>query len=59
MQYNPYYIVPHTYYSLPVIASGGPNKSFGLIVPSMGSDGSGDDSDNIYSYRLRLGARGD
>jgi hypothetical protein len=25
----------------------------------MKSDGSGDDNDNIYSYRLRLGARGD
>jgi hypothetical protein len=25
----------------------------------MKSDGSGDDQDNIYSYRLRLGARGD
>jgi prepilin-type N-terminal cleavage/methylation domain-containing protein len=63
--YDPYYVVPHTYYSVPVIASSGPNKSFGLLPPQpglpnpMASDKSGDDNDNIYSYRLRLGARGD
>jgi hypothetical protein len=49
---------------MPVIASAGPNKSFGLVqrggaIPNpMQSDGSGDDNDNIYSYRLRLGAAG-
>jgi hypothetical protein len=62
--YNPYYIVPHSYYSMPVIASAGPNKSFGLLQTGAGGpnpmapDGTGDDADNIYSYRLRLGAAG-
>jgi type II secretory pathway pseudopilin PulG len=67
--YNPYYIVPHSYYSMPVLASAGPNKNFGLLqVPAgtpdpmapiaLGYPGYGDDADNIYSYRLRLGAPG-
>jgi hypothetical protein len=62
------------YYMIPVVASAGPNKSWGLypaydttaISPypkplwpnGMISDGSGDDNDNIYSYRLKLGAPG-
>ena len=64
---------PKEYYMVPVIASAGPNKSYGLLpaVNTFGSpypspfwpnpmlpDGSGDDNDNIYSYRLRLGAQG-
>jgi prepilin-type N-terminal cleavage/methylation domain-containing protein len=79
---------PKEYYMIPVIASAGPNKNFGLY-PAFDTSGqspypkplwpnpmlpippidttnygpgygmSGDDSDNIYSYRLRLGARGD
>jgi prepilin-type N-terminal cleavage/methylation domain-containing protein len=69
------YLVPaYEYYTIPVVASAGPNKSFGigpttLYNPTSGvlfsnpnvmkSDGSTDDNDNIYSYRLRLGARGD
>jgi hypothetical protein len=64
-QYNPYYVVPHSYYTIPVIASAGPNKNFGLQPPQsagapnpMLPDGTGDDNDNIYSYRLRLGAAG-
>jgi hypothetical protein len=61
----PYWIVPYEYYTFPVIASAGPNKSFGLVQTPAGApnamspDNSGDDNDNIYSYRLRLGARGD
>jgi prepilin-type N-terminal cleavage/methylation domain-containing protein len=64
VQYNPYYVIPYSYYSLPVIASAGPNKAFGLSQPGgaipnpMVSEGTGDDSDNIYSYRVRLGAAG-
>jgi hypothetical protein len=43
----------------PVVASAGKNKSFGLVFPpslvpnTMVSDNTGDDNDNIYSYRLR------
>jgi prepilin-type N-terminal cleavage/methylation domain-containing protein len=66
----PYWIVPIEYYTFPVVGSGGPNKSFGLTqtpagAPNSmasiqpGNPGAGDDTDNIYSYRLRLGARGD
>jgi hypothetical protein len=81
--------IPQEYYMVPVVASAGPNKSFGLypvtptnisnspypsplwpnpMLPILPTDTnnygpgfgvSGDDSDNIYSYRLRLGARGD
>jgi hypothetical protein len=65
-KWDPYYVVPHAYYSMPVIGSAGPNKSFGLLPASAGTpdpmapDGVTDDAnDNIYSYRLRLGARGD
>lgn len=60
----PYWLVPYEYYMYPVVASAGPNKSFGLMQTAagfpnaMGSDNSGDDNDNIYSYRLRLGAPG-
>jgi hypothetical protein len=54
---------------VPVVASAGPNKSFGLQLFSAGApnamapikpgnQGYGDDADNIYSYRLRLGAQG-
>jgi len=70
----PYYVWAYEYYMAPVVASAGPNKNFGLSFPSlsvntttgtcfsvpnpMDIDGSGDDADNIYSYRLRLGAAG-
>jgi len=69
----PYFVWANEYYTVPVIASAGPNKTFGIlgIQPFAGSpwpsalfhnpmipDATGDDSDNVYSYRLRLGARG-
>lgn len=65
----PYYVWGYEYYTVPVIASAGPNKSFGLqsfpagapnaMAPiNPANPGAGDDSDNIYSYRLRLGAPG-
>jgi prepilin-type N-terminal cleavage/methylation domain-containing protein len=61
---------PTEYYLVPVVASAGKNKSFGLFaayqspavqpgIPApywpnpMLADGTGDDNDNIYSYRLR------
>jgi len=80
-----YYVGAYEYYMIPVVASAGPNKRFGLYTTlsmnppppnqweygaelnagafaapdPMKPDGSTDDSDNIYSFRLRLGARGD
>jgi hypothetical protein len=61
--------IPREYYMIPVVASAGKNKSFGLypafdasgVSPFAGPywpngmipDGTGDDNDNIYSYRLR------
>jgi prepilin-type N-terminal cleavage/methylation domain-containing protein len=74
----PYFVIGYEYYMVPVIASSGPNKAFGLVPPpdlalapwtpaqlsqlaawnGMKPDGLGDDADNIYSYRLRLGAAG-
>jgi prepilin-type N-terminal cleavage/methylation domain-containing protein len=74
----PYFVIGYEYYMVPVIASSGPNKAFGLFTPpdlaalpwgaiqqtqlaawnGMKPDGLGDDADNIYSYRLRLGAAG-
>ncbi len=59
-----YFVWGYEYYTVPVIASAGPNKGFGLTkfpagAPNaMTADPTGDDSDNIYSYRLRLGAPG-
>jgi hypothetical protein len=56
---NPYNVVAYGYYMEPVVASGGKNKSFGIFFPpsllpnTMTPDGTGDDNDNIYSYRLR------
>jgi len=70
----PYFVWAYEYYTIPVVASAGPNKNFGIAFPGLNnpapgvffsfpnpmvSDNSGDDNDNIYSYRLRLGARGD
>jgi prepilin-type N-terminal cleavage/methylation domain-containing protein len=84
----PYYVWAYEYYTIPVVASAGPNKNFGIYFPSLtpnpatgtcfsvpnpmvsisptdtnnygsGIGAYGDDNDNIYSYRLRLGARGD
>jgi prepilin-type N-terminal cleavage/methylation domain-containing protein len=76
---TPYFVIGYEYYMVPVVASSGSNKAFGIVPPpdlasapwnanqivqlaawyGMQPDGTGDDSDNIYSYRLRLGARGD
>jgi hypothetical protein len=82
--YLPWPPYPHEYYMIPVVASAGPNKVFGLYNtapypalnpltspypsqalwpnPMLGIQapdvGVGDDNDNIYSYRLRLGAPG-
>jgi prepilin-type N-terminal cleavage/methylation domain-containing protein len=43
---------PYEYYMVPVVASGGPDKKFGLTQPTMVQDGK-DSNDNIYSYNLR------
>lgn len=57
---------PKAFYSTPVVASAGRDGKMGMtpvgspLQPDlMMPDGSGSDSDNIYSNRLRLGARGD
>jgi prepilin-type N-terminal cleavage/methylation domain-containing protein len=74
---RPYYVWAYEYYMVPVIASAGPNKNFGLTPFPAGTANPmqailatdtnnygapigafGDDSDNLYSYRLRLGAQG-
>jgi hypothetical protein len=62
---------PWSFYTVPVIASAGPNGAvpnvpyggfnldayMGVFDPTAANVHVGDD--NIYSYRLRLGARGD
>jgi hypothetical protein len=61
--------IPQEYYMIPVVASAGKNKSFGLLAAydaskvspfpapywpnGMIPDNTSDDNDNIYSYRLR------
>lgn len=50
---------PRAYYSTPVVASAGKDGNLGINGPFMAPDGTGRDNDNIYSHRLRLGARGD
>jgi prepilin-type N-terminal cleavage/methylation domain-containing protein len=56
---------PASYYMTPVIVSAGKNNILGLArVPStnpdpMAPDGTDDSFDNIYSFRLRVGQRGD
>jgi hypothetical protein len=55
----PYYVWGYEYYMVPVVASAGKNKSFGFDPSSLATlygmkpDPTGDDQDNIYSYRLR------
>jgi prepilin-type N-terminal cleavage/methylation domain-containing protein len=68
-----YYVWGYEYYMVPVVASAGPNKSYGISFPSLNNpapgvlfsfpnpmkpDPTGDDADNIYSFRLKLGASG-
>jgi hypothetical protein len=57
---------PHSFYMVPVIASRGRDGVLGIAQPAtaitpdpMSPNGSLNDNDNIYSYRLRQGARGD
>lgn len=45
-------------YIVPTVVSAGPNKSFGLNT-DMSISNSNDADDNIMSFRLKLGARGD
>ena len=42
----------YAYFMVPVLASAGPNKHLGLYVTDMTADGTGSDTDNLYSYRL-------
>ena len=43
----------------PVIGSAGPDGLWGVGWGDMLSDGTGNDYDNLYSYRLSLGGKGD
>jgi hypothetical protein len=49
---------PRAYYTVPVVASAGKNKRLGLHPFLMTPEGT-DAEDNLYSFRLRLGGRGD
>jgi prepilin-type N-terminal cleavage/methylation domain-containing protein len=55
--------VPTSYFSLPTVVSAGRNGRLGLVPPAvsqtMASDPTADANDNVYGFRLRLGARGD
>jgi prepilin-type N-terminal cleavage/methylation domain-containing protein len=56
---------PYAYYMVPVIASGGPDRVLGIQPVSVDQPDQmqtaiqNNESDNLYSYRLRLGGRGD
>jgi prepilin-type N-terminal cleavage/methylation domain-containing protein len=51
--------VPSGNYMTPVVMSYGRNGRPGVLWPNMAYDGTPDSDDNIFSYRLRLGGRGD
>jgi prepilin-type N-terminal cleavage/methylation domain-containing protein len=46
------------YYVIPALASGGRDMTLGLDLTTMAITNTAAAADNIYSYRLRLGARG-
>lgn len=52
---------PRVFYSIPVVGSAGRNKQFGLSVGTMDPSPPNNTlmNDNLYSYRLRIGGKGD